>query len=130
MYFHNKSFWSHKCEHYLLETWLNVKYFNWHVTHSYILLGTELVYGNIYTVLIIYLFRLGRCFFSAERAVLTAIDLQVTSFTNQCDACMVSRTLFRSSPNSKFFHSFFITSIFSRLHGALNVGKKITNCTV
>ena len=41
-----------------------------------------------------------------------------------------SRALFRYPQNSKFFHSLSITSIFSRLHGALNVGKKITNCTV
>jgi hypothetical protein len=33
-------------------------------------------------------------------------------------------------PNSKFFHSLYITSIFSRLHGVLNVDKKITNYTV
>ena len=31
---------------------------------------------------------------------------------------------FRLPPNSKFFHSFFVTSIFGRMHGALNVGKK------
>ena len=41
-----------------------------------------------------------------------------------------TKALFRLLPNSKFFHSLSITSIFSRLHGALNVGKKITNCTV
>ena len=38
--------------------------------------------------------------------------------------------LFRSPPNSKFFHSLSITLIFRRMHGALNVYKKITNCTV
>jgi len=38
--------------------------------------------------------------------------------------------LFRCHPNSKFFHSLSITSIFSRLHRVLNVGKKITNYTV
>jgi hypothetical protein len=38
--------------------------------------------------------------------------------------------LFRCHPNSKFFHSLSITSIFSRLHGVLNVGKKITNYTI
>jgi hypothetical protein len=32
--------------------------------------------------------------------------------------------MFRSPQNSKFFHSLSITSIFSRLHGVLNVGKK------
>jgi hypothetical protein len=31
MYFYNKLILSHKYEYYLLETWLNVKYFNWHV---------------------------------------------------------------------------------------------------
>jgi hypothetical protein len=41
-----------------------------------------------------------------------------------------SRALLRCHPNSKFFYSFFITSIFSRLHGVLNVGKKINNYTV
>ena len=35
-----------------------------------------------------------------------------------------AQALFRSPPNSKFFHSLSITSIFSRLHGVLNVGKK------
>ena len=35
-----------------------------------------------------------------------------------------SWALFRSPSNSKFFHSLFVTSIFSRLHGVLNVGKK------
>ena len=38
--------------------------------------------------------------------------------------CGTTRALFRSPPNSKFFHFLSITSIFSRLHGALNVGKK------
>ena len=38
--------------------------------------------------------------------------------------------LFRCHPNFKFFHSLSITSIFSHLHGVLNVGKKITNYTV
>jgi hypothetical protein len=35
---------------------------------------------------------IGRCFFPAESraVVLTAIDLQVTSFTNAMHACMVS----------------------------------------
>jgi hypothetical protein len=32
--------------------------------------------------------------------------------------------------SSKFFHSLSITSIFDRLHGVLNVGKKIINYTV
>jgi hypothetical protein len=40
------------------------------------------------------------------------------------------RPMFRSPQNSKFFHSLSITSIFSRLHGVLNVGKKISNYTV
>ena len=44
--------------------------------------------------------------------------------------CQHSWALFRYPQNSKFFHSLSITSIFSRLHEALNVGKKITNCTV
>ena len=43
MHFHNKLIWSRKCEYYLLETWSNVKHFNWHATHSCILLGTEVV---------------------------------------------------------------------------------------
>jgi hypothetical protein len=37
---------------------------------------------------------------------------------------------FSLSQNSKFFHSLSITSIFSRLHRVLNVGKKIINYTV
>ena len=43
MYFYNKLIWSHKHEYYLLETWLNMKNFNWHVIHSSILLGTEVL---------------------------------------------------------------------------------------
>jgi hypothetical protein len=38
--------------------------------------------------------------------------------------------LFSLPQSSKFFHSLSITSIFNRLHGVLNVGKKITNYTV
>jgi hypothetical protein len=45
MYFHNKLILSHKCEYYLLETWSNVKHFNWHVYHSFILSRTEVVFG-------------------------------------------------------------------------------------
>jgi hypothetical protein len=41
-----------------------------------------------------------------------------------------TRALFSYPQNSKFFHSLSITSIFSRLHGVLNVGKKITNYIV
>jgi len=37
---------------------------------------------------------------------------------------------FRLPQSSKFFHSFFITSIFGRMHGVLNIDKKVTNCTV
>ena len=33
-------------------------------------------------------------------------------------------------PNSKFFHTLSITSIYRSMHGALNIGKKLTNCTV
>jgi hypothetical protein len=47
MYFHNKLIWSHKCEYYLLETWSDVKHLKWHVTHSCILLGTEVVYCKL-----------------------------------------------------------------------------------
>ena len=43
MYFHNKLIWSHKCEYYLLETWVNVNHFTWHATHSCILSWTEVV---------------------------------------------------------------------------------------
>jgi hypothetical protein len=43
MYFHNKLIWSHKCEYYLLETWLNVNHITWHATHSCILSETEVV---------------------------------------------------------------------------------------
>ena len=42
----------------------------------------------------------------------------------QDDLPKLARALFRSLQNSKFFHSLSITLIFSRLHGALNVGKK------
>jgi hypothetical protein len=38
--------------------------------------------------------------------------------------------LFTLPQSSKFFHSLSITSVFNRLHGVLNVGKKITNYTV
>jgi hypothetical protein len=38
--------------------------------------------------------------------------------------------LFSLPQSSKFFHSLSITSIFNRLHGVLNVAKKITNYTV
>jgi hypothetical protein len=41
-----------------------------------------------------------------------------------------TRGLFRCHPNSKFFYSLFITLIFNRLYGVLNVGKKIINYTV
>jgi len=43
MYFYNKLIWSYKYEYYFLETWSNKKYFNWHVTHSCVLLGSEVV---------------------------------------------------------------------------------------
>jgi hypothetical protein len=38
--------------------------------------------------------------------------------------------LFRSLPTSNFLHSLSITSILGHIHGAVNVCKKITNCTV
>ena len=41
-----------------------------------------------------------------------------------------AKALFRLPQSSKFFHSLSITSNFERMHGALNVGKKVTNCTV
>ena len=34
------------------------------------------------------------------------------------------RALFRWPQSFKFFHSFFITLIFGRMHRALNIGKK------
>ena len=37
---------------------------------------------------------------------------------------IVAEALFRLPQSSKFFHSLSITSIFGRMHGALNVGKK------
>jgi hypothetical protein len=40
------------------------------------------------------------------------------------------QALFRWLPNSKFLHSLSITSILEHMHGAVNVYKKITNCTV
>jgi hypothetical protein len=43
---------------------------------------------------------------------------------------IVTNALFSLRQSSKFFHSLSITSIFNRLHGVLNVGKKITNYTV
>jgi hypothetical protein len=39
--------------------------------------------------------------------------------------CYESCALFSLPQSSKFFHSLSITSIFNRLHGVLNVGKKI-----
>jgi hypothetical protein len=47
------------------------------------------------------------------------------------DVCrFVAYALFSLPQSSKFFHSLSITLIFNRLHGVLNVGKKITNYTV
>ena len=40
-----------------------------------------------------------------------------------------TRALIRLPQNFKFFHSLFITSIFKRMYGALNVAKKVTNYT-
>jgi hypothetical protein len=37
-----------------------------------------------------------------------------------------NKVLFRWHPNSKFFHSLSITSIFSRLYEVLNIDKKIS----
>jgi hypothetical protein len=37
---------------------------------------------------------------------------------------MLFNALFSLPQSSKFFHSLSITSIFNRLHGVLNVGKK------
>ena len=37
---------------------------------------------------------------------------------------LISQALFRLPQNSKFFRSLSVTSIFGRMHGALNVGKK------
>jgi hypothetical protein len=34
-----------------------------------------------------------------------------------------AKALFSFLPNSKFFHSLSVTSIFGRMHGALNIGK-------
>ena len=45
-------------------------------------------------------------------------------FRNAAD---FTEALFRLPQNSKFFYSLFITSIFSRMYGVLNIGKKITN---
>jgi hypothetical protein len=47
MYFHNKLIWSHKCEYYLLEIWLNVNHLTWYATHSCILSETEVVIKNV-----------------------------------------------------------------------------------
>jgi hypothetical protein len=41
-----------------------------------------------------------------------------------------TKALFRSPQNSNFLHSLSITSILGHMHGAVNVCKKITNCTV
>jgi hypothetical protein len=41
-----------------------------------------------------------------------------------------TQALFRCTQKLEFFHSLSITSIFSRLHEVLNVGKKIINYTV
>jgi len=43
---------------------------------------------------------------------------------------LLSLALFRLPSNSKFFYSLFITSVFGRMNGALNVGKKKTNYIV
>ena len=51
-------------------------------------------------------------------------SLSLSAQRNTTTSCGVNRALFRCIPNSKFFHSLSITSIFSRLHGVLNVGKK------
>jgi hypothetical protein len=54
------------------------------------------------------------------QGVLDALDARRRAFMWTC----ASGPMFRSPQNSKFFHSLSITSIFSRLHGVLNVGKK------
>jgi hypothetical protein len=43
---------------------------------------------------------------------------------------METKALFRCTQKLEFFHSLSITSIISRLHGVLNVDKKIINYTV
>jgi hypothetical protein len=40
------------------------------------------------------------------------------------EAACLTGALFSLPQSSKFFHSLSITSIFNRLHGVLNVGKK------
>jgi hypothetical protein len=43
--------------------------------------------------------------------------------------CMHSKSLFSSSPNPKKFAQYPSHRIFGRMHGTLNIGKKITNYT-
>ena len=57
-------------------------------------------------------------------------NMCIVNFLIGFNPLFISRALFRSHQSSKFFHSLSITSIFSRLHGVLNVGKKKTNYTV
>ena len=52
----------------------------------------------------------------------------LTKVRGQAKTCE-TRALFRLSQNFKFFHSLSMTSIFGRMYGALNIGKK-TNCTI
>ena len=67
----------------------------------------------------------GRGYMAPEYAVLGQLSVKLDVYSlGVLILEIVTRALFSSLQNSKFFHSLSITSIFSRLHGVLNVGKK------
>ena len=59
---------------------------------------------------------------TGTRTLMTAVPAPCGSGSGTVAALCVARP--RLGPNSKFFHSFSIISIFSRLYGVLNIGKK------
>jgi hypothetical protein len=61
---------------------------------------------------------------------MVSIETQPQGSSDKRPAPFAIHALFSLPQSSKFFHSLSITSIFNRLHGVLNVGKKITNYTV
>ena len=55
---------------------------------------------------------------------------QINSFLELRDHYIATKALFRSHSKSKIIQDFPSHRILRHIHGALNVGKKITNCTV
>jgi hypothetical protein len=65
----------------------------------------------------------------ASSAVGSVKDLDLILHGN-VNSTLWIMALFSLPQKLEFFHSLSITSIFERMHVTLNVGKKITNCTV